>query len=142
MNPLRIKRERRVLDGWERRSTLVFDERTPTTHRITCLAHDLTDPDRLREFGDIATAALTSNVATLVLDLRRVHAADSKLVGLLLQLIRIARARRVKLRLFISAAVDAWITVCRVERFFGRTTRSHSDRPDHGHRPVFPRLAS
>lgn len=143
MNPLRHRRERRALEGWERRSRLVFDERSSRVHRITCLTHDLTDADRLREFGDIATNALASNISTLVLDLHRVHAADSKLVGLLLQLVRIARARRVRLRLFISAAVDTWMTVCRVDRFFRRTASiAHPDAPDHGPTPEFPRLAS
>jgi anti-anti-sigma regulatory factor len=144
VNPIRARRERRALEGWDRRSSLVFDERSSTTHRITCLTHDLTDAARLREFGDIATAALSSGIAVLVLDLRRVSDADSKLVGLLLQLIRIARARRVRLRLSISSSVDAWITVCRVERFFKRTTdpAGHSDSPDHALAPVFPRLAS
>lgn len=143
MNPLRARRERRALERWDRRSSLVFDERTTTSHRITCLASDLTDAERLLEFGDIASAALASNISTLIIDLRQVNSADSKLVGLLLQLIRIARARRVRLRLYISAAVDTWITVCRVDRFFARTSvgTDHSDSPDHMPAPVFPRLA-
>ena len=118
MHPLRDRRQRRALERWDHRRTLVFDERAPHAHRLTCLVHDLTDTRRLADFARIASDVITSNTPTVILDLRRVHDADSKLVSMLVQLARRARAYDVRMRVFPSESLESWFAVCRVEKFF------------------------
>jgi hypothetical protein len=133
MNPLRDRREKNLLTAWDRRMSLVFDERAGDTHRLTCLEPDLTDPDRLCDLSDLIGEIVASGIRSLVLDLTRVRDADSKLIGMLLHVKRAATERGVRLRVFLSERIEQWVTVCRVESLLA--SPSPEPPPQHSHPP-------
>ncbi len=125
------RRERRVLEAWESRQRLVFDERGMGMHRLTCVASDLTAPEPLAELDEILREVVGTGVRTLVLDLRRVKRADSRLIGTLVTVARRAHAVGTRVVLHPSEPVDRWLDVCRVGCLFagGERERGGPRRP-------------
>jgi anti-anti-sigma regulatory factor len=119
--------EQRVLAAWASRQRLVFDERGPRTHRLTCVAPDLTAGEPLAQLEGILREVVGSGIHTMVVDLRRVKRADSRLIGTLVTVARRARSAGIRLVLHPSEPVDQWIEVCRVRCVFAGANRDCLD---------------
>lgn len=84
-------------------------------------AGDLRDPEALQRLYWRGSTLIASQPGRAILHLSEVVEADTKLVAILLVLVRLARAARVPLSVSASTKLRAWIEVCRV----GHLLRPH-----------------
>lgn len=75
---------------------------------------DLKDPRMLRGFHQRCTDLIRLRHPRVALELEHVTAADSKLLAVLLLLIRQAHGAGVDMRMTVSHPVWDWVSVCRV----------------------------
>lgn len=86
---------------------------------VTPAQTDLTDPTNVAEFHSECLAVLEAvrqSGRLVTLDLRRVAAADTKLIASLVQLHVLARQSGARINLLISHPVREILELCRLER--------------------------
>ena len=76
---------------------------------------DLRDSRAVQEFYRQCHVLIASEPQRAVLNLSNVADADTKLVAVLLLVVRLSRIARVPLRILASENLRAWIAVCGVE---------------------------
>ena len=77
---------------------------------------DLRDSRVVQEFYRQCHALITSEPQRVVVNLSNVADADTKLVAVLLLVVRLSRIARVPVRILASENLRAWIAVCGVEQ--------------------------
>ena len=104
--------------------------------RVLTLSGDLTDGQAVREFHQLCEKLVQPGRRRVVLDLRRVSHADTKLVASLVVVLRRAQAAGVTFELHVSPHVGEWIALCQVGRLLRpqRPARTRARRVPRGSR--------
>lgn len=102
-------------------------EHDPTGTRVLRLSRLRCDDEDLRRLRDFCRQCVRPGRRRVVLDLSRVRRADTRLVAMLVYVLRLARRAHVRLELRLSPELDALLDLCGVRHLLEAT-----QRPDAG----------
>lgn len=99
-----------------RRAAICSPPQAVNEDRIVEASGDLCASTAVNRFHRRCEKLITAEPPRAVLDLRNVTQADTKLVAVLVLMLRLARSINVALGIHVSPQIRQWITVCRVDQ--------------------------